>query len=241
MTKTQSRPSSHGFTLVELLLIIALMSILALLTAGAVHRGLDEAKRVHCLNNLKEMIRSTHLYAGQHQGALPLAYRRNLDSRETKTWESFLWGDTPDSPIQQCPVFEGSANWDDEYTGYNYNASFVGGYELIRKGALLANSRPSVRSNMIQTPSECALFGDGEIANGANKFMRSPYPGPNDTGSTLAQGGTQGYRHRERTNVGFADGHVASIDQVYPAPGKSSLSSSAYGFLSPDNRLYDLE
>ncbi|MCB1071220.1 MAG: prepilin-type N-terminal cleavage/methylation domain-containing protein [Verrucomicrobia bacterium] len=241
MTEVQTQTCRHGFTLVELLVIIALTSILALLTASAVHHGLDEAMRVHCLNNLKEMTRSAHLYASHHQGALPPAYRRDFDTGETKTWESFLWDNAPESPIQQCPVFHGSANWDDEYTGYNYNASFVGGYELIRKGARLANSRPSIRTSMIQNPSECALFGDGEFAKGANKFMRSPYPGPNDTGTTLAQGGTQGYRHRGRTNVGFADGHVASVDQVYPAPGKSSLSSSAYGFLSPDNRLYDLE
>jgi prepilin-type processing-associated H-X9-DG protein len=93
----------------------------------------------------------------------------------------------------------------------------------------------------VRKPELTILFGDGEWANGANKFMRSPLP--SEFGSELAIGGarhagTQGFRHRRRTNAGFADGHAESLAERHTA-GNTSVTEGT-GYISKDNELYDL-
>ena len=53
--------------------------------------------------------------------------------------------------------------------------------------------------------------------------------------------GTQGFRHRGKTNVAFCDGHVESLRKPYTADGSPGNTAPGCGFLSPDNRLYSLD
>lgn len=231
-----------AFTLIELLVVIALIAVLAALSAAGIARGIEEARRIQCLNNLKQMVLAAHVYAAEHDQSLPPSYVRTFSrSGQTETWESFLWEMGADFQIQQCPSFRGEAQWgDDKYTGYNYNSSYVGGRLLRRGEASLPGSAKSATLPAIKTPSQCALFGDGEYEKGANKFMRSPYPGALDFDASLAVAGTQGFRHRGRTNVGFADGHAESLSTRYTDTAAEAPAANC-GFISPDNSLYDLD
>ena len=58
-------PRSHrtGFTLVELLIVIAVIAVLAAMIVPALSRAKERAKRIGCLNNLKQMILGSHMYA----------------------------------------------------------------------------------------------------------------------------------------------------------------------------------
>jgi prepilin-type processing-associated H-X9-DG protein/prepilin-type N-terminal cleavage/methylation domain-containing protein len=230
-----------AFTLLELLITLAMITVLAGFLLGGVQRARNEARRVQCLNNLRQMVLAAVEYELDH-GAFPPAYERNLDTGETKTWEAFLWDMGADFQIQQCPAFRGAAMWEDDmYTGYNYNASYVGGRVVRRGGVLLPNSTPSAGMSDILNPSRCALFGDAEYASGANKFMRSPQPGRLDRDASLALAGTQGYRHNGLTNVGFADGHAESWEERYTQSAGLGEPAAGCGFLSPDNSVYDLD
>jgi prepilin-type processing-associated H-X9-DG protein len=97
--------------------------------------------------------------------------------------------------------------------------------------------------NDVRNPGRCALFGDGEYVGGANKFMRSPWPSPGDTGFSGRAAGTQGFRHRGRTNVVFCDGHAESLGTACTdteAREKKNIAPGT-GFLSRDNSLYTTE
>jgi len=251
-----------AFTLIEVLMVIAIISLLMAVLMPVLAKARQEGRAVMCLGNLRQLGIAAQLYADDNDGYYPIAYIndpdptdslavyvywdfvhiKDLDTLEKHTEPGLLWQNDMIDSIQQCPSFKGSANSDDPYTGYNYNTSYIG------HGASEAVTTPA-KVTQVKKPSLCALFGDGEYADGANKFMRSPWKSEYDTFS-FRTAGTQGYRHNGKTNVAWCDGHVSSQKQLHIETvswGKEQLerynetAKNKIGFLSADNSAYDLE
>jgi prepilin-type processing-associated H-X9-DG protein/prepilin-type N-terminal cleavage/methylation domain-containing protein len=253
----------RAFTLVELLVVIGILAVLIALLLPSLSSSREHARSLRCLANLREMVTAAHAYANTYRGYYPpaLAASTNGTTAYADSWDytivtdmttfkqtaepGLLWrSGRTDMRIHQCPSFEGSAMAVlNEHTGYNYNTSHIG------RGLYAAGTKfdPPAKVSDVRRPEHTALFGDGEFGNGgaggaigANKYMRSPAPSefPSDAG-VPRHAGTQGYRHRKRTNIAFADGHAESLRDRFTA-GNTSVAEGT-GFISNDNGLYDLK
>lgn len=231
----------RAFTLVELLVVIGMIGVLIGMLLPAISVAREQAKSVACLSNLRQLAVAAHAYVALNRGRYPPA-RWGSDNWDFsivagRAVPGLLWRGQTDMHIQQCPSFDGKSNTPlDPYTGYNYNTSYIGHGqgETIESPA---------KASQVRQPSCTALFGDGEYYNGADKFMRAPFPHPGDLSTTTRAAGTQGFRHRGRTNVAFCDGHAESLGDRFTktiAP-QMPLVARGTGFLSTDNSMYDLE
>jgi prepilin-type N-terminal cleavage/methylation domain-containing protein/prepilin-type processing-associated H-X9-DG protein len=231
----------RAFTLVELLVVIAIIAVLIGILLPAMARARDQGKTVTCLSNLRQLALAAHAYCAQSGGRYPPA-RWGSDNWDFsvvggKAVPGLLWRGQIDARVQQCPSFDGKSNSPlDPYTGYNYNTSYVG------HGQGETVEAPA-KASQVRQPARTALFGDGEYYNGADKFMRAPFPHPGDLTITTRAAGTQGFRHRGSTNVAFCDGHAESLSERFTQTVESQmpLVAQGTGFLSTDNSMYDLE
>lgn len=241
-------PLIRAFTLIELLVVTFIIGVLVAMLLPVLANSKAEAKRVQCLSNLRQMGVAATLYVSDNADFYPIAYyfdeANNIDycwdfttvaGNPTSVLPGLLWAGHGPKQIQQCPSFAGSVNWlADPYTGYNYNTSYIG------HGQFETISQPAKNSDVLH-PFKTVLFGDGQYAGGANKFMRAPWPNPGDADFLGRSSGTQGFRHRSRSNAAFCDGHAASMGRCYTNNCEGASVAPGTGFLSPDNDLYDVQ
>ena len=82
--KTRHR---HGFTLIELLVVIAIIAILAALLLPVLARAKGTAWRIQCINNEKQLVTASFVYATDNRDKMPNNGRQNPPSVTTnKFW-----------------------------------------------------------------------------------------------------------------------------------------------------------
>ncbi len=103
MPKTRVR---RGFTLIELLVVMSIIAILVGLLLPAVQSAREAARRIQCVNNLKQVGLALHNYHDA-LGAFPMSYasRSRFVDGATDTAPGWGWATMILPQLEQGPIF----------------------------------------------------------------------------------------------------------------------------------------
>jgi len=159
-----SRPKRHGFTLVELLVVITIIGILIALLLPAVQAAREAARRTQCTNNLKQLALACHNHAEAHQ---ELPYARKYDLWDTYTWTQLIL-----PYIEQMAVYNGY--WTLPQRGLTH--SYPGPNGPIGDDQRLREARHAGISAFYCRSDIAGLVGN-ELNTGPYGFQRGSYSG----------------------------------------------------------------
>jgi prepilin-type N-terminal cleavage/methylation domain-containing protein/prepilin-type processing-associated H-X9-DG protein len=162
----------HGFTLVELLVVITIIGILIALLLPAVQAAREAARRMQCTNNLKQLALACHGFEST-SGSLP--YGRKYDC-----WAAYTWTALVLPYIEMQSVYDGF--WTLPQTGFVLGTTPtvpgpvwpIGGDARLRASRTTAISAFCCPSTIAPVPNELASTDYG--------YYRSSYRGCAGTG-----------------------------------------------------------
>ena len=224
MSISFSRKSiSHkrGFTLIELLVVIAIIAILAAILFPAFAKARESARRISCVNNMKQMGTAAMQYTQEYDETLvrpaygPGGSPQNQNSDATQYYK---WMDA----IQPYIKSEASFNCpsDSVNEGYKFRTPWeFGSYAINQITGGPSGNNVDVAMSAVQEPSGTVYVTetlkpsalqrwriDGDGVSAPLDLAASP-----PTGFGGSFGGKVVGRHLDTVNVLFVDGHVKSM------------------------------
>jgi prepilin-type N-terminal cleavage/methylation domain-containing protein len=125
------------FTLIELLVVIAIIAVLASLLLPVLSNTKERARRVACLNHLRQFLLAAHLYADDHEQWLPSGASENgpeddsIPVLSTNT-RAMLIQYAGSYRILGCPSlgepFNTEQGWFEQGYGYVIGYNYLGGH-----------------------------------------------------------------------------------------------------------------
>jgi prepilin-type N-terminal cleavage/methylation domain-containing protein/prepilin-type processing-associated H-X9-DG protein len=104
----------RAFTLIEMMVVVAIMSILTALLMPAVSHTRETARTMQCMSNLRQFGQAVHLYAGDNEQHIPMI------TNQFQQFTVFLPYIPDSSGVYHCPsVRQDSGLSGASYGGYN--------------------------------------------------------------------------------------------------------------------------
>jgi prepilin-type N-terminal cleavage/methylation domain-containing protein/prepilin-type processing-associated H-X9-DG protein len=229
--------SRRAFSLVELLIVIAVVAILAAIVLPTLGNAKLSARRITCVNNLRQLGLASQMYWDDHDGDA-FRYMMGVSNGGTIYWFGWIEAWVPGNEGQRA--FDVAAGALYPYLGgrgvevcpsLDYNsrlfkakatgAAYGYGYNLHLSAPA---THPPLKMNRVTRASDIALLADAgqindfqEPASADNPLIEEFYY-INDTEPTVH------FRHNRRANVLYCDGHIdverplaGSIDTRLPS------------------------
>ena len=223
-----------AFTLVELLVVIAVIALLISILIPALSRAREQANKVKCLSNLRQLGMAFVMYAGDNKQLFP--FHADIGGMFAEDW--IYWEQQRDPKRSAVAKYIGNINpgafrcpsdrlnrprilvpsWGPYQYSYTFNYKFA------------SNVLPHVKLGSIRhTPEKMMLMEEDEISLDDGNFhpelvgtnienylgTRHEYPRINDWQKWNTRPLTQRPDRDQRGNIAFADGHAAYVTRFF--------------------------
>jgi len=239
-----------GFTLVELLVVLAVIAVLISILLPALGRARKTALAVQCMSNMRGMVLAQRVYANDYRGALvAFGIAESGGYLGSPTWVEQLQ-DYYDTPLAIRSPVDTSRHWPVELGGAGVPDA-DGRFRVTSYGL---NEHVTPNTSLFDPQTGVALGRYGNLAHirsphAVVQFLMMAYEGPfavadhvhtfdwwlvfDPTGwtsraaqqvQTDAHGGPP-MSVLSRSNYAFLDGHVATLElgEVYENPERNSF------------------
>lgn len=197
----------RAFTLVELLVLFAIVALLMTLLLAAIQKAREAANRTQCANNLRQLVEATHTYQDSNDG-LPPNYHE--DPNRTDGSHNLFYG-----PIVRILPFLGLESSARNFSYLYYDSTFPGGYNANQPLGMTW-----VAHTWQRNPFNRPLFGSGP-----GNPVPDPLSCPNPSGQTGVPGQTWGAQGRfhvfecpSQPHAGMAPAGLMYVNFLYGLP-----------------------
>lgn len=220
--KRSSQAGPGGFTLIELLVVIAIIAILASLLFSSLGRSKNQAWRVICLNNIKQVMLAELLYFPDNKDYPPWPNWAGGPDLSTQGWAydpsrfelgplgGLLWPYARNAQVFACPVDMGTSNSLGTPPGVNLNYQQLWAQRNMKFISYICNGA------IINWPAGISTLRASLFKPGNYLFWEGDERDPfffNDGSSPPSQGLT--IRHENGGTVAAFDGHAEWMTYVH--------------------------
>jgi prepilin-type N-terminal cleavage/methylation domain-containing protein/prepilin-type processing-associated H-X9-DG protein len=242
MIKKTMSDDTKGFTLIEMLVVVAIIAVLAAILFPVFARARENARRASCQSNLKQIALGIFMYTQDYDEKFPIyntGITYNVANPQPYSWADIIQPYLKSQQLYQCPSESTAPTTTNPsiansgYTDYGINLYLTYG-DMSADGTLGSAGAKSLA--VLTQPSLTVMMFDYVSTNPTNAFSVgctvarpcTSSPGLATFPAATATVPAVGLRHLDGMNFSFTDGHV----KWYKSQN-ATTSASVYNVATP--------